>query len=143
LTVAQPAGWAGLDHVGGVDHQHPNSVVQRHIAGLRTDDLCVRSVRPRAASQRPSRRITADLYAVRPKKSFRSGPQPVLVYVDERVEFSEQGHLVGSEIKAGTDGIVSDVLNDPKEAGGVGSSTHLGELLPQTSHFGEHRVDQG
>jgi hypothetical protein len=28
-------------------------------AGLRTDDLCVRSVRPRAASQRPSRQICA------------------------------------------------------------------------------------
>jgi hypothetical protein len=39
--------------------------VQRHIAGLRTDDLCVRSVRPRAASQRPSRQFWAAL-AVHP-----------------------------------------------------------------------------
>ena len=30
--VAPPAGWPRPDHVGGVDHQHPNSVAPSHIA---------------------------------------------------------------------------------------------------------------
>jgi hypothetical protein len=41
--IAPPASWPRPDHVGGVDHQHPNGVAPSHIAGwvtgLRCDSL--------------------------------------------------------------------------------------------------------